>query len=570
MYCNRKNVNILTALLVEHGVQHVVVCPGSRNAPLVHNFSETPALVCHPVTDERSAGFVALGLRQQSMSPVAVCVTSGSALLNVLPAAAEATYQHQGIIVISADRPAAWIDQLDGQTMPQQNALGNFVALSVTIPEVPSDDNSSAASISAWHCNRLVNEAILANMAPDHPSVHINVPISEPLFEFNVVRLPEERLVHAGAWHEERTRHAIFESFAESRRPMIVFGQMPAEAALPIDLIYEIESRFAILSEPISMPGLSASYTDQMLSVLENCEAGNSICEAIPDVGSLVPDWVIYVGGHTVSKRLRRYLRNLDEDTMQIVVSEDGRLRDVSQHTNWLLRGSAGEILADLVRQPTYDEKKRFSSDWKIFRRIVESRQETFFPSYSQLLAVRQFENWRQTAQVYYANSMSVRLAALFAREYCHCNRGLNGIEGSLSVAAGASLANPEQRVYCVIGDLSFFYDQNALWQGLGGNFRILLLNNGQGGIFRTLPGLEKSPVRDSYISGGHATSAEGACLQHRVGYLRATDKASLAEGIEWLFCCESDRPLLLEVCTSAEVDECEFKRLYAHLCKRK
>lgn len=550
MYCNKKNVNILTSLLVAHGVRHVVVSPGSRNAPLVHDFSQCPDLVCHPCTDERSAGFLALGLRQQSRGPVAVCVTSGSALLNVLPAAAEASYQHQGIIVISADRPAAWIDQLDGQTLPQPGALGRFVSVSVSLPE-PGDNPDDA-----WHCNRLVNEALLANMAPGHPSVHINVPISEPLFEFTVGELPIERVVKSGAWKNAEVRESVLASYVAAKRPMVVIGQMPAESAPAPEAAASLLGRAAVLSEPISMDGLPASFTDQMLSTPEAWSA------------ELRPDWVLYAGGHTVSKRLRRFLRSLGPDTMQILVSEDGRLRDVSQNTRWLVTAAPGDVLADLAALPEDDSRSGFISRWEELRRLVSRRQDAFRPEYSQLMAVREFERIARSPEAvfYYANSSSVRMAALFARGYCFCNRGVNGIEGSVSVAAGASLADLQRRVYCVTGDLSFFYDQNALWQTPGGNLRILLLNNAQGGIFRMLDGLEKSPVRDTLVSGSHHASAEGVCRQYGVAYRGARDEAGLMEGLVWLTAEDSDRPLLLEVFTAADTDERQLKALYASL----
>ncbi|MFC2766041.1 MAG: thiamine pyrophosphate-binding protein, partial [Prevotella sp.] len=139
MYSSKENVNILTTLLVGHGIRHAVVCPGSRNSPIVHNLNECSAICCHPVTDERSAAFYALGLCQALNEPVIICVTSGSALLNVLPAVAEACYQHQPLVVVSADRPVQWIDQLDGQTLPQSDALGRFVRKAVSLPE-PHDD----------------------------------------------------------------------------------------------------------------------------------------------------------------------------------------------------------------------------------------------------------------------------------------------------------------------------------------------------------------------------------------------------------------------------------------------
>lgn len=553
MYCNKNNINILTSLLAEHGVRHVVVCPGSRNAPLVHNFSQCDALVCHPATDERSAGFIALGLRQQSASPVAVCVTSGSALLNLLPAVAEATYQHQGIIVISADRPAAWVDQLDGQTLPQPGALGTFAAVSVTLPEVGDDPTE------AWHCNRLINEAIVANKAPGHPSVHINVPVSEPLFEFTVSELPRQRAVRSGSISDTAVREAFARAYAEARRPMVVMGQLPAENALDPATVSRLCERAVVLSEPISMEGLPASYTDQMLSVLDM------------DYDEYRPDWVLYVGGHTVSKRLRRFLRSLGPETGQILVSEDGRLRDVSQHTSLLLTSGAAEVLRVLSDLPSDDFKDAFISGWETLRTEVAARQDGFSPDYGQMMAVSLFESVarRDSPLVYYANSMSIRLAALYARGYCHCNRGVNGIEGSLSVAAGASLADPGRRVYCVTGDLSFFYDQNALWQKLGGNFRILLLNNGQGAIFKTLDGLDKSPVRDSYVSGSHDASAEGVCLQYGVSFRRASDETELRPGLDWLTEADSDAPMLLEVLSDPESDADGFRQLYEHLRSR-
>ena len=143
------------------------------------------------------------------------------------------------------------------------------------------------------------------------------------------------------------------------------------------------------------------------------------------------------------------------------------------------------------------------------------------------------------------------------------CNRGANGIEGSLSTAAGFSVVSSD-RVYCVIGDLSFFYDQNALWnQNLGGRFRILLLNNGRGGIFNMLPGLEESPARDQIVAAEHHTSAEGICRENNVVYLHAEGPQELHQAIDTLLYIESDRPVLLEVFTDAYDDEAVLRYYY-------
>ena len=144
MYSHKENINILTALLLDKGITDAVVCPGSRNAPIIYNLNEAPGMNCHPVTDERSAGFYALGLAQATARPVAVCVTSGSALLNVAPAVAEARYQHIPLIVVSADRPRQWIGQLDGQTLPQQGAFGPLVRCSCPSPTMKRNGGTAA------------------------------------------------------------------------------------------------------------------------------------------------------------------------------------------------------------------------------------------------------------------------------------------------------------------------------------------------------------------------------------------------------------------------------------------
>ncbi len=532
MYCDKENVNILTSHLVERGVRHIVVCPGSRNAPLVHNFAQCDSIECHPVTDERSAAFVALGIAQTVDSPVAVCVTSGSALLGVLPGVAEATYQHQGIIVISADRPAAWIGQLDGQTMPQPGALGQFVGHCVSLPE-PHDDTER------WLCHRLINEAFLALEAAPHASVHINVPISEPLFEFTTTDLPKARIVR-----RETRVESIVQLIHQARRPMVVVAQRPHDE----QLVNTLAGKVVVLAEVLGAGSQQLNLVDQMLYVIN----GNA--------DAYKPDVLIYLGGHTVSKRLRHFMRSLPDDTCVVMVSEDGTLHDVSQHTSIVLQANATRVLESIAA--SMEQGTPFVQLWgELYRKTLDKHNQ-FEPHYSQMLAVKLFEQKISDDIVYYANSTAVRLGSIYATHYCRCNRGLNGIEGSLSVAAGAALATSD-RVYCVTGDLSFFYDENALWQRLPGNLRILLLNNSQGGIFRQLKGLEQSPVRDTFVSGRHSTSAQGVCGQMGVEYLRADDPASLAQSIDRLITMESDRPVLLEVMTDVDTDEREFKRYY-------
>lgn len=244
MFSDKHNVNILTSLLVRHGLRSAVLCPGSRNAPLVHNLVQA-GLRTFAVTDERSAGFFALG-RALDEGPVALCVTSGTALLNLLPAVAEAFYQHVPLVVISADRPLAWIDQQDGQTLPQAGALAPFVLRSVSLPESSDPEGR-------WFCNRLVNEALLAMHTRGSGPVHVNVPISEPLYSFSVDALPDERVVaHAvGTDLAHEDFEEFFRRFSAARRPMVVLGQNRFSLDLSI-----LRRHAVVLSEALSLaPG---------------------------------------------------------------------------------------------------------------------------------------------------------------------------------------------------------------------------------------------------------------------------------------------------------------------------
>ena len=207
------------------------------------------------------------------------------------------------------------------------------------------------------------------------------------------------------------------------------------------------------------------------------------------------------------------------------------------------------EVVADLVRFNLEQAPHPFVQRWDALLAKLRQQVETQELPYSSAAVVRYFEQQcSMNNVVHYANSTAIRLANTYAHSTVYCNRGVNGIEGSLSTAAGFSLV-ADEKVFCVIGDLSFFYDQNALWnQNLRGNLRILLLNNGHGAIFDTLPGLSQSPARDRLVAAAHATTAEGICRQNNVTYLKATNMAEMQQAVDTLLYIESDRPVLLEV----------------------
>lgn len=552
MYSNKENVNILTSLLLEYGVSDAVVCPGSRNAPIVHNLSVCEAIRCRPVTDERSAAFYALGLAIATRRPTVVCVTSGSALLNVMPAVAEAAYQHVPLVVISADRPQQWIDQLDGQTIPQSDALGRFVRKAVQLPEPHNDEER-------WLCRRLVNEAMHLATCRQGAPVHINVPISEPLFEFYTEQLPQlSRFNYIKRAVIKDASMDMPDAFHEAKRPMIVIGQL-AHGTISHETIRSLSEKYVVMSEPLSNPSYMTIHFDEAIRYIVS--DNSSINDDEDDKTAYYPDYVIYVGDTLVSKPARRFLRNAKAPSC-LITPDAADIHDPLMTLTDIVEcdsDSINALLASLCDAPDTDERCRFHDRWQSFLDAYAAHADAYAPEYSQMATVKYFEEQLADLDidicVHYANSSAVRLACIYAQHYVWCNRGVNGIEGSLSTAAGFSLATPDMTI-CVIGDLSFFYDQNALWNSnLRGNLRIILLNNRGGGIFRQLPGLSDSPAADDLVMASHENTAQGICTQNDIGYLSAKNMDEMQIGIVTLLTRESERPMLLEVFTDSNDD---------------
>ena len=571
MYSNKENVNTLTALLVAHGIRHAVVCPGSRNAPIVHNLNECPDITCHPVTDERSAGFFALGIAQATDEPVVVCVTSGTALLNLAPAVAEAHYQHQSLVVVSADRPAEWIDQLDGQTLRQPGALAPWVAKTVNLPV-----DTLAGGAEGNYCNRLVNEALIEATADHHPCVHINVPLSEPLFQFTVEELPHERVIrrYTPAADYDCLPQALVDDLLSAERPLLVFGQL-SPRRFHYEGIDYLFSHVIVLHEALA-PFTSISHFE--LSV-ESSELSVESLElrdfsSVPQHSAKVsqhstlntqqiPDFILYVGDAIVSKQLKQFLRQAT-DARTWRISLTGDVEDTFLNLRGIVVGDAERTLQSLSSKLQKSQRlhlsnfrqqtSNFRSQWLQLLTAAKAADEVPVESFSSAAVVQTFERQLQTVgyayEVHYANSTPIRLANRYAQGHpVWCNRGTNGIDGSLSTAAGFA-AVTEGIVFCVIGDLSFFYDQNALWnQHLSPRLRILLLNNAHGAIFDQLPGLAASPAATTLVAGAHSATAEGICRQNGVDYHQLTAIDQLSDALQWLTAATDDsRPLLLEV----------------------
>nr|WP_305145917.1 2-succinyl-5-enolpyruvyl-6-hydroxy-3-cyclohexene-1-carboxylic-acid synthase [Bacteroides nordii] len=549
VYTDKKNILQLVALLEAHGVTKIVLCPGSRNIPLVHTLSTHPSFKCYSVTDERSAGFFAIGLALNGGAPAAVCCTSGTALLNLHPAVAEAFYQNVPLVVISADRPAAWIGQMDGQTLPQPGVFGTLVKKSVNLPEIYTDEDE-------WYCNRLVNEALLETHHHGKGPVHINVPVTEPIFRFTTETLPEVRVItrYQGLNIYDRDYNDLIQRLNQYQKRMIIVGQM--------NLIYLFEKKyskllykhFAWLTEHIgnqTIPGIPVKNFDVAIYAMDG-----------EMQGKMAPELLITYGGHIVSKRLKKFLRN-NPPKEHWHVSPDGEIVDLYGSLTTVIEMDPFEFL-EKIAFLLENKTPQYPLLWENFCKTLPQPE---LP-YSEMSAIGALiQALPQQCALHLANSSAVRYAQLFTVpatvEVC-CNRGTSGIEGSLSTAVGYAAASDKLN-FVVIGDLSFFYDMNALWNGnFGANLRILLLNNGGGEIFHTLPGLEMSGTSHKFITAVHKASAKGWAEDRGFLYQKVEDEVQLEEAMQLFTQPEPmTQPVLVEVFTNKNKDARILKDFY-------
>lgn len=567
-------ISELVALLQAHGVCDVVLCPGSRNAPLVHALSHQLAgATCHSIIDERSAGFYALGLALATHRAVVVCCTSGTAVANLHPAVAEAYYQGVPLIVLSADRPERWIGQWAGQTLPQPGLFGSLVRKAVHLPEPHTEEER-------WYCNRLINEALLAALAPLPGPVQINVPISDPGVSL-LPPTPPNPAKHDPETSDRRpigmqpgrciqqlypyridaqAVESLLRRLATFERKMILVGQESWSAVMSMGESFpqSLRKQFLCIGESLSNSPVSICSLDALLASLSE-----------GDRRALQPDLLITLGGHIVSNKMKQYLRSYPpRETWHL--SPDPTVVDLFCSLTEQIIAPVGPFLETMAQGLEGHASSPYAGHWR--ERIDQLPSPT--PRYSSLAVVGSLLSHlpEELCVLHLANSSSVRYAELFRkprRLLTLCNRGTSGIEGSLSTALGFARQRAEERHFIVIGDLSFFYDLNALGlPEVGSNVRVLLLNNQRGSIFQSLPTLEMDRLSQRYITAEHQLQAQGWAENCGWEYLSVHEASELEETITY-FVGPAERPRLLDAFVSSEDEIAELQTYFKQLQPR-
>lgn len=521
-------------ICLARGIQHIVISPGSRNAPLTIGFVNNPNFTCYSIADERCAAFFATGIAQQLKKPVAVVCTSGSALLNYYPAVAEAFYSQIPLVVISADRPHDKIDIGDGQTIRQENVYANHILYSANLLEEASAEN-----------DRKINEAINTAIHGKGP-VHINAPFEEPLYE-TVTKLS--------------VQPGMFDT--------IVSDSSIVEDLQPYSAIWNRSAKKLVLvgvNEPGSIEQSVIDYlaTDPSVVVMTETTSNlhhpsflNSIDTIITpftpeDFEAWRPDVLLTFGGMVVSKRVKAWLRKYKPEHHWHV--DKLRAYDTFSALTKHFAEGANDFLLRLMNHthPVSSGYSAIAEEMQAYRKVkhdayLASIQFSDFKAFEIILP-----RLKDGSQLQISNSSPIRYAQLFDIKpsvEVFCNRGTSGIDGSTSTAIGAAVASDRQ-VTLITGDISFLYDSNALWNSyIPNNFKIVLINNAGGGIFRILPGHDESPVFNTFFETTHSLTAEQLAKMYGLDYVTARDEEELVSGLQQIMANDST-PQLLEVFT--------------------
>lgn len=514
------------------GLRHIIISPGSRNAPLTIGLASDPFFTCYSIVDERCAAFFALGIAQQTQEPAVLVCTSGSALLNYYPALAEAFYSQIPLIVLSADRPKEKIDIGDGQTIRQSDVYANHSLFNANLSADANHEN-----------DHLIQKSIMIARTQKGP-VHINAPFEEPLYntltqhtyyphleqDKETKKTDIDFIYYKNKWQNSDKKLLLI----GSQNPLIIPDEVIQNWTKDPSLLVftEVSSNVYHPLFVSSIDGLITGFTTQYFEALQ-------------------PNILITIGGMIVSKRVKSFLRNYPPqehwhiDTLRFY-DTFGSLTDriicsPEQFFSTILTQSP---LTSSYRDTFLQQREQLQKAQNLFLATVPFSDLSVF----QLI-------WKalpNKLHLQISNSSPIRYAQLFTTPdgiEVFCNRGTSGIDGSTSTAIGAAQAQ-SQPTLLITGDISFFYDSNALWNNyIPKHFKIILINNGGGGIFRILPGHQENETFHRFFETQHHLTASHLAKMYQLDYKQASDHNSTQSGLDWLF-SNNEKASILEIFT--------------------
>ncbi len=529
MLTNKHSVNSLVAICAQHKINHVVISPGSRNAPLTIAFAAHKDIECYSIADERSAAFYALGMALKTKKTVAIVCTSGSAALNYAPAIAEAYYQGIPLLVLTADRPVEVIDQMEGQAIRQNKIFENYIKASFQFLQDTHDTNSRAYN------ERISNESIQISQSHKPGPVHINIPLKEPLYEKGTNDFPKVRIIKTPKSKiqlDQRELNLLCDALLSSKKVMILSGQMDSEKTIEKHLsILAKNDNIVVLTERTS--NIHAEdfiyYIDRNISSMQEKE-----------IESFSPELLITFGQDIVSKKIKAFLRNI-KDLEHWHIDSTNKITDTYFSLTKHIKADLSDVFEYLAGKisPVGSSYKKL---WHRLDKKTHAQHEKFLQNcdYSDLYVWNNIVGLIPTkTELHLANSTPIRYIQLCNNRsdiIYRSNRGTSGIDGSISTAAGASLVSDEVTTI-ISGDLSFLYDSNALWnKHVPKNLKIIVINNKGGGIFRFIDGPEKVPGLMDLFTTPHNVEIKSLAKAFNCEYLSCSSKEQLESAVKDLY----------------------------------
>ena len=548
MYPKKELAQIIIAACRQFEIQTVVISPGSRNAPLTIGFSNHKDFETLSIVDERCAAFFALGIAQQTLKPVALVCTSGSALLNYYPAIAEAYYSQIPLVVISADRPAHLIDIGDGQTIRQENVFKNHILYSANLKEFDAENTI-----------RILSKAFSLLRQVKGP-IHINAPFNEPLYE-TIATMNDFRFIAEESDLQDTIDYENLASqWNSAKKKMILVGVHSPNAALEI-LLDKVADDPSVL---VFTETTSNLYNKRFVNSIDNLIF--NLTEE--EFTSLQPDILLTFGGMIVSKKIKKFLRDYSPKEHWHV--NELRAFDTYQVLSKHLKIDSHSFFKHFCELVDYDNKSTYESTWTHYKQRIREKHNHYIKTapYSDLKVFEQvLKVIPDFSEVQFSNSAIIRYSQLFEMNSTitvFCNRGTSGIDGSTSTALGAAYAT-QKPTTLITGDLSFFYDSNALWNNyIPSDVRIVIINNSGGGIFKIIPGPKKSTAL-KYFETPHCLTAEHLCVMFGFEYSTAHNLKSLKEEVVGFY-DKSDKPKVLEVFTPSDLNDLVLKEYINNL----
>ncbi|MCC9135230.1 2-succinyl-5-enolpyruvyl-6-hydroxy-3-cyclohexene-1-carboxylic-acid synthase [Pontibacter silvestris] len=550
-------VNI-AEICARKGVENVVLSPGSRCAPLTIAFARHPKLKVRTVSDERAAAFIALGMALTTGKPTVIVCTSGTAALNYAPAVAEAFFQQVPLLVLTADRPPEWIDQLDGQTIRQQEVYGRHIKNSYSFPVDLSHKDA------VWHSERMVSEAL--NEAGAFPAgpVHINIPLREPFyptadetikFDAKVKVIEEEpNLFELG--RNKITK--LQEELSSYKRILVVAGH-----DIPKEQLLQSLGSFTKATGSVVV-GDIISNLHQGQEVIRHQDVFMASTDE-QQKQALQPDLLLTFGKSIISKSLKLYLRQC-KPKAHWHLQPAGQVADTFQALTKIVRCEPVSFFQKMVEVATVRTDIAFKQAWA----SLENKAAGFLTdytsqaAYSELTVVaRVLQQLPQESSLHLANSMTVRYANIIGlaagrKIQVFANRGTSGIDGSTSTAVGCALTSSGITTI-ITGDLAFFYDRNALWHNyIPSNLRIVLLNNHAGGIFRLIEGPKQQQELEPFFETHQALNAKNTAKDFGLHYSSCNSLEALIQVLPAFFSADAGASIL-EVFTDSKANATAF-----------